>query len=374
MPNNPTRLWLQLLAIVVVLGAAGFGVVYYLRPVAQVVLVKRQPAPNAKPGSVVVLAERETDLKSQYGGRILRTILRPGSTFKAGESLVWLDTRELELNIAKTESDIEAQQKRIDVGSPLDGQIANAKDDVAAKESLFKLGSLAESDFVQAKRAVTQLEQQRNLQQIEDQQRLDVMKNTLSSLRLQLSRMVLTAPFDGDATAVYASQDDIIPPNAPIAHLITSSRLVVAKVSEEDFANIRIGQHASVRFLTYGDPPSTATVTQILPSADPETQRYMVYLKVDIPPAKLVPGITGEVSITVGVHENALTVPRRAVSGHSLYVVDNGRVELRRVELGYMSLNEIEVLSGVQEGEAVIAEQLDQFQPGDRVRISVEKD
>ncbi|HUJ43408.1 MAG TPA: efflux RND transporter periplasmic adaptor subunit [Opitutaceae bacterium] len=373
MPNNPSRLWLQLLAVVVVLGAAGFGVVYYLRPVAQVELVKRQPAPNAKPGSVVVLAERETDLKSEYGGRILRTLLRPGSTFKAGEPLVWLDTRELELNIAKTESDIEAQQKRIDVGSPLDGQIANAKDDVAAKESLFKLGSLAESDFVQAKRAVTQLEQQRNLQQIEDQQRLDVMKNTLSSLRLQLSRMVLTAPFDGDATAVYASQDDIIPPNAPIAHLITSSRLVVAKVSEEDFANIRIGQHASVRFLTYGDPPSNATVTQILPSADPETQRYMVYLKVNIPPEKLVPGITGEVSITVGVHENALTVPRRAVSGHSLYVVNDGRVELRHVELGYMSLNEIEVLSGVQEGEAVIAEQLDQFQPGDRVRISVEK-
>ena len=373
MPNNSSRLWLQLLAVVVVLGAAGFGVVYYLRPVAQVELVKRQPAPNAKPGSVVVLAERETDLKSEYGGRILRTLLRPGSTFKAGEPLVWLDTRELELNIAKTESDIEAQQKRILVGSPLDGQIANAKDDVAAKESLFKLGSLAESDFVQAKRAVTQLEQQRNLQQIEDQQRLEVMKNSLSSLRLQLSRMVLTAPFDGAATAVYASQDDIIPSNAPIAHLITSSRLVVAKVSEEDFANIRIGQHASVRFLTYGDPPSNATVTQILPSADPETQRYMVYLKVDIPAEKLVPGITGEVSITVGVHESALTVPRRAVSGHSLYVVNDGRVELRHVELGYMSLNEIEVLSGVQEGEAVIAEQLDQFQPGDRVRISVEK-
>jgi len=374
MANKPSRLWLQLLAAAAVLVAAGYGLSYYLRPVAQVVLVKRGKAVSGKPGSVVVQAERETDLKSEYGGRILRSVLRPGTQFKAGEFLVQLDTRELELDIEKTENDLDAQGKRIAVGSPLDGQIANAQDDLAAKERLFKLGSLSDSDLLQQQRAVKQLEQQRDLQKLQDQQQLDGLKNTLSTLRLQLSRMTLTAPFDGAATAVYANQDDIIGANAPIAHLITASRLVLARVSEEDFANIRVGQHASVRFLTYGDPPSDATVTKILPTADPETQRYVVYLNVDIAPEKLVPGITGEVSITVGEHENTLIVPRRAVSGHNLLVVSNGQVELRHVELGYTSLNEVEVLSGVQEGDAVIAEQLDQFQPGDHVRISVEKE
>lgn len=374
MPSNASRLGLKVLGALVVLVGAGLTVAYFLRPVAQVVLVKRSKAVDARPGSVVVLAERETDLKSEYGGRILKSDLRPGTKFKAGEFLVQLDTHELELEIQKTESDVEAAQKRIAAGSTFDTQIANARDDLATKERQYKLGSLSETDYTEAKRALEHLEQSRELERLDNQQKLDNLKNALKTQQLQLSRMTITAPFDGAVSAVYASQDDIVAPNTPIAHLITASRLVVAKVSEEDFANIKLGQKASVRFLTYGDPPSNATVTKILPTADPDTQRYMVYLDVDIPPEKLVPGITGEVSITVGEHENTLIVPRRAVSGRSLLVVDGGRVELRRVELGYTSLNEVEVLSGVKEGEAVIAEQLDQFRPGDHVRISVEKD
>ena len=38
------------------------------------------------------------------------------------------------------------------------------------------------------------------------------------------------------------------------------------------------------------------------------------------------------------------------------------------------SLNEVEVLSGVKEGEPVIAEQLDRYQPGEHVRTEVEKE
>jgi RND family efflux transporter MFP subunit len=374
MPSNASRIGLKVLAVVVVLVAGGFGAAYFLRPVAQVVLVKRGKAIDARPGSVVVLAERETDLKSEYGGRILKSDLKPGTKFKAGDFLVQLDTHELELEIQKTQSDMDTAQKRIAAGSTYDAQIANARDDLSTKERQYKMGSLSETDYTQAKRALEHLEQSRDLEMLDNQQRLDNLKNALKSEQLQLSRMTLTAPFDGAVSAVYASQDDIVPPNTAIAHLITASRLVVAKVSEEDFANIKIGQKASVRFLTYGDPPSDATVTKILPTADPQTQRYMVYLNVDIPLEKLVPGITGETSITVGEHENTLIVPRRAVSGRSLLVVDGGRVELRHVVLGYTSLNEVEVLSGVKEGEPVIAEQLDQFQPGDHVRISVEKE
>jgi len=360
MANNTSRWGLKLAAAAVVLVAAGFTVTYFLRPEAQVVLVKRGKAVDARPGSVVVQAEREADLKSEYGGRILKSDLRPGTKFKAGEFLVQLDTHELELEIQKTQSDMDTAEKRIAAGSTFDTLIANARDDLATKEKQYKLGSLSETDFTEAKRALEHLEQSRELERLDNQQKLDNLKNALKTEQLQLSRMTLTAPFEGVVSTVYASQDDIIAPNQPIAHLITTSR--------------RVGQKASVRFLTYGDPPSNATVAKILPTADPETQRYMVYLNVEIPPEKLVPGITGEASIDVGEHENTLIVPRRAVSGHNLLVVDGGRVELRRVELGFASLNEVEVLSGVRERDAVIAEQLDQFQPGDHVRTSVEKE
>ena len=163
MPDNTSRIGLKVLAAAVVLIGAGLTAAYFLRPVAQVVLVKRGKAVSGKPGSVVVQAEREADLKSEYGGRILRSMLRPGTRFKAGEFLVQLDTHELELEIQRTQSDMESAQKRIAAGSTFDAQIANARDDVATKERQFKLGSLSETDYTQAKRAVEQLEQSRDL-------------------------------------------------------------------------------------------------------------------------------------------------------------------------------------------------------------------
>jgi multidrug efflux pump subunit AcrA (membrane-fusion protein) len=99
----------------------------------------------------------------------------------------------------------------------------------------------------------------------------------------------------------------------------------------------------------------------------------VLYLHVDIAPEMLKPGMTGEVSINVGEHEKTLLVPRRALYGHNLLVVKNGRVESRTPEVGYVSLNEVEILSGVSEGDAVIVDQMDRFRPGDSVHAVIEK-
>jgi RND family efflux transporter MFP subunit len=185
--------------------------------------------------------------------------------------------------------------------------------------------------------------------------------------------MTISAPFDGVVSDVLARPGDIIGGNTIIAHLISLSRTVEGKLSEEVFADIKVGQKVTVRFLTYGTASYSGKVSKILPTADPTTQRYIVHLQIDIPPEKLVPGITGEMVIDVDVHKDTLIVPRRAVLGQNLYVVNGSRVELRKVELGYVSLNEVEVLSGVKEGEQVIVEQPDRFRVGERVRAEVER-
>jgi len=374
MANKASGFWLKIIVVLAILAGGGFVLVYALRPVAQVAIVKRGKAVNAKPGSVIVQAEREADLKCEYGGRILSSELHLGKQMKEGEFLVQLDTRALKLDIEKTESDADTQAKRIAVGSPLDSQIKTAREELEVRERNSKLGSLSEIEVVKQRREVTQLEQKRELEKIEDQQKLDGLKNALAAQRLQLQRMTLNAPFDGVVSLVLANKDDIIAPNTPIAHLISTSRIVEGKISEEDFAEIKVGQSASVRFLTYGEATFHSTVVKILPTADPATQRYIVHLKVDIPPEKLVPGITGEMSIDVGEHEKTLIVPRRALYGHNVLVVNAGnRVEMRKVDVGYASLNEVEILSGVAQGERVIVEQFDRYRPGDFVRCEEEK-
>jgi RND family efflux transporter MFP subunit len=181
--------------------------------------------------------------------------------------------------------------------------------------------------------------------------------------------MTITSPSDGVVTAVVARVGDLIDRNATIATIIAVGRTVEAKLSEENFAAVRLGQKAAVRFLTYGADHYNAVVSKILPSADPATQRYTVYLDVVMPEGRaLVPGITGEVSIIIAERANAVIIPRRALVGEYVYVVESGQLALRKVVKGYDSLNQVEILTGLQEGEEVVVEQQDRFREGERVR------
>ncbi len=365
------RLGLKVGAGVVAAVVIVVAIVVLTRPVAQVVVVKRGKAPDSRPASVNVQAEYSMDLKSEVAGRIIRSDLDPGKLFKKGDFLAQLDTSALQLEIDGIQNDYEAAKQRIAVGSQNALELANAQESLDNLERLTKSGNYPEAELVKERRKVEQIRQKYELEKVNNAKEIEGYENTLRVKRLQLAKMTLTAPFECVISAVLARPGDIIAANQPVATLISTSRTVEARISEDAFANIKIGQKAVVRFLTYGENQYSAKVIKILPTADPATQRYMVHLQVDIPQEKLVPGISGEAVIEVGEHDNTLIVPRRAVFGTNLYAVNDGRVELRKVQIGYTSLNEVEILSGVKEGEPVIVEQLDRFQPGDHVRTAV---
>jgi len=171
---------------------------------------------------------------------------------------------------------------------------------------------------------------------------------------------------------VFARVGDLIGGNTPIATLMANTRTVEAKLSEEHFAAVQIGQKATVRFLTHGAEQYNATVSKILPAADPVTQRYTVVLEVKVPENRpLAPGLTGEVSITIAERPDAVIIPRRALMGDYVYVCADGVLTLRRVQKGYGALNEIEIVEGLKVGEQVVVEEQDRFRAGDRVRTKV---
>ncbi|MBP6507530.1 MAG: efflux RND transporter periplasmic adaptor subunit [Opitutaceae bacterium] len=349
--------------------------VYISRPVALVAKVTSGTAYKAVPGSVIVQAEFEMELKSEVGGRVVKNDLDPGQHVEAGAVLAQLDAGDLVLEIEGIRDKYQADKSRIAVGSAILLELQSAKETLENYERLTKSGNYPEAELIKQRRLVKQIEQRLELENVNNRQLIDSYENTLKVKQRQLEKMTIVAPFDGQVSEVKARPGDLIGANSPIAKLISTSRTVEAKISEENFADLKVGQKASVRFLPYGVWLYDATITKILPTSDPETQRYVVHLDVKIPPEKLVPGITGEVSIVVGERKAAANVPRRALFGNNLYVVKDGRVEQRTVELGYTSSTTVEVLKGVAEGEEVIVDEIDRFRDGDRVRAKlVEKE
>lgn len=365
------RLVLRLLLAAAVVAAAAFLLVQWLRPTVIVERARRANAADAAATTLTVLAARSTVIASEVGGRIAVSNLGIGREVKEGEVLVEIDPSDLQLEIAQNKNDIAATRQKLEQGSSLTFELANERQNLANKEELFNRGSVARAEVDRSRATVETLEFRIKAETAALEQQLATYENSLAVRELRLSKMKVIAPIDGVITRVMFDRGDLIGGGATIAELISNQRLVEARVSEEDIAGIKVGQKAIANFLPYGAWGFNATVEKILPAADPLTQRYTVYLKVDIEPARLIPGITGQASIERARRENALVIPRTALLGNRVFVANGGRVGLRDVEVGITSLNLVEITKGLQEGDLVAVEGLDLLRDGERVRVAV---
>lgn len=360
------------LLLAAVAAAGYFAVVAYLRQTATVVTAIRAKAVKTVLGTVVVQAEFVQELKSEVGGRVAESALVVGGRVARGDVLVRLDPGDVDLELERLGNELAAARRRAEAGSTLRPDVLNLRDTIANLELLVRAGGYPPADLEKQRRNLQQLEQRLELDEAATRLALANLETAQRATERKKAKMIITAPLDGVVMSVLARVGDLIDTNAPIATIMTASRVVEGSVSEESFAAIAPGQKASVRFLTYGANQYNATITKVLPAADPLTQRYRIHLAVTMPEDKaLAPGLTGEMSITVAERDGAVLIPRRALVGDFVYVVAGDRVAIRKVEKGYESLNQLEVLSGVAEGESVIVEQQDLFRAGDRVRTVV---
>ena len=349
-----------------------FMVSYWLRPVALVAVASRGKAVRAVPGSVEVKAEFAMQLKSEVGGRVSATELDIGKKVMRGDVLVQIDTGDIDLEIERIKNEIVAARRKVELGSTLRPELLNAKESLDNFERQTKAGAYPAAELEKQKRLVGQMEQRTELDEVNNRLALQNFENSLRSKEREKAKMTITAPSDGVVTTVDARTGDLIGSNSQIASIMAVGRTVEAKLSEENFAAVKLGQRASVRFLTYGNDQYNAVISKILPSADSTTQRYTVYLDIFMPEGRvLVPGLTGEVSIVISERDNAVIIPRRALVGDFVYVVDGSKVGLRKIQKGYESLNQVEIVTGLQDGEQVIVEQQDRFRDGDRVRVQL---
>jgi RND family efflux transporter MFP subunit len=369
----PKALFIRLAVALAVVGAVSWIIIVMIRQEAVVVAATRGRAISAVPGSVTVLAERSLEVRAEVGGRVIKNHMEVSDKVEADGLLAEIDPTDINLEIEQIRTDLEAAKKRIDIGSATNFELINAKEQLENAERIFKGGGMIAADLERQRRAVQLIEQKLALEAVANEQTLSRLETELKVKERRREKMQVRSPVEGVISSVRTVVGDLIGDNTPVATIIADSRIIEAKISEENFSGVRLGQKATVRFLGYADGLYNAVVDKILPSADPLTQRYIVHLEVEIDTRLLVPGITGEVNIVIDARDDAVIVPRRAIFGNNAFVVKDGRVELRTVQLGFTSLNQVEVVKGVEEGERVVVEDLDLFRDGDRVSVTEAK-
>lgn len=369
--RNNGSILLKLGLVLLVLAGAGVALLYNTRDIARVKPVNRDTAIDAVTGSVVVHADGGfKELKSEAAGKVVVANLKPGTHFQKGDVLVQLDTTELDRQIAETKRKFESDKARAKIQLENNPERKIAEERLATVTRLFKLGNAAEEDLKNTQRALDAIDTRLKLTDFDDKKAEVDFKVAMDALELLREKMRVVAPFDGTIhnDGALTWEGALINAGQPVALVFSRKRVVVAKISEESFGRVKLGQPARIRLLTYGSQNFDATVTELLPAAD-DAQRFTVYLEVKADPEQLKPLSTGEVTITVDTMPNQIMILRRSVfDSNKVWVVKNGRVERRVLEVGYVSLNNVQVRKGLEVGEQVIADRVEDFREGQRVK------
>ena len=154
----------------------------------------------------------------------------------------------------------------------------------------------------------------------------------------------------------------------PLFEIIVDNKIEIeADVPSIQLPKLSSGQLARVHLENGRD--FSGKIRTIFPEIDRKTQLGKVRISIDSDPA-IRAGMFASGTIDAS-HSCGVSIPRAAVQyqteGTTVQVVRNTMVETRHVRLGFYSDNTIEVLSGVKEGELVIANAGTSLHDGDHV-------
>jgi RND family efflux transporter MFP subunit len=397
--NNHGRVLLKLGIVLLVLAAIAFAMFNGLQKTAIVKAAKVDTAVDAVTGSVAVDADGGTvkELKSESEGKVIACEkINVGTSFKENDVLLELDATELKRRISEfRRTYVDAKkQAHIELTGGKPERLANVEqlsdedraalyrevspqrklvvENLARVKRMHELNSVSDEDLRAAERALETMDlglQQKAFLERKGEQDFKAQMDTYD---VELERMLIKAPGDGEITEALIWKGALIGRAHIVGKFMSHARIVTAKISEENFGRVQLGQKAKVRLQTYAKKDFDAVVSKLLPKAD-EVQRFSVFLDVKVDSQdQLKPNSTGEVTITVDSRPNAVMIPRVALfDSDKVCVVANGRVQKRQVKVGYINLTEAEILTGVAKGEHLIIDQPQRFRDGDRVRVEV---
>lgn len=173
--------------------------------------------------------------------------------------------------------------------------------------------------------------------------------------------LTLTSPASGFVIEKNVFEGGRIAPGMNLYRIADLSIVwVEGEVFERDLSMVREGQPAQVTVQTYPGETFTGTVTYVYPTVTLEARTGRVRVELANPQGKLKPGMYARVALEVPSGEPRLVLPREAVhaTGERAWVFVRGPDEMliaREVKTGLVTGREIEVLSGLEAGETVVA-------------------
>jgi multidrug efflux pump subunit AcrA (membrane-fusion protein) len=178
----------------------------------------------------------------------------------------------------------------------------------------------------------------------------------------------IRAPISGNVGKILVDVGSMVAPQTPVAIVVEFSKVKVTfNMSENDVACVNKGRKVSVEIDAMPDRPFNGNISEVSPVIDPFTRTVGVKALINNSKKLLKPGMTARVKLNLGEKKNALRIPKEALLDSYLFVVIDSTAKRRDVRVGLVGDKNVEILSGIEEGEKVIVVGQQRLAGGEKV-------
>jgi RND family efflux transporter MFP subunit len=333
---------------------------------------------------------QQIDLHAKVSGYVQKLLINWGTHVHTGQLMAVLEVPELEAVVLRDQAAIARDQERL----------SRARQELDRAVSAYTVAHLTYQRLYGVQKTNPQLvaQEEVDIDQGKDmetgsavvaardalaaaKQQLAVDKSVLGRDKYMFAYSRITAPFDGVVTRLDAYTGSLLPAGTsasktglPLCRLsqIDLLRLVIP-VPEAVVPEVHVGESVKVRVVPL-NRTFVGKVSLVSGQIDMATRTMHTEVEVLNPKYVLVPGMYAYVDLPIKSAKNALSLPIQAVEsaqpeeGIVLMVNRSNQVEQRTVRLGVETATDVQILSGLREGERVIFGDLTRYHPGELVK------
>jgi membrane fusion protein, multidrug efflux system len=292
--------------------------------VVSVARASRQPVPLQINAIGVLQAYNDVPVIAETQGKVLKRYIDVGDYVRAGDPMVKVDTL---LKYAAFVTAKTAYKK--------------ADSDLTRFKALHEQGNLSNNELELATL---------NFRSAEAQYLV---------AKRQYEDAIICAPISGEIAERMVDVGMLVAPGDPVATIVDIVHMkVTIAVAENKISRIKKGMQVSVNAEAYPEKIFTGTVKYIGPKAS-ESLLFPVEIVIsNNHQYPLKAGMTAHISFNQAATSDALLIPRIALLGSAregkVYVVNNNIAHIRPVAVGNEFGSNVEIISGIQEGEIVV--------------------
>jgi HlyD family secretion protein len=357
---------------------------------ADVVSVRTQALVRTLQFTGRVKTPARVEVGSTITGRVSQVLVHEGDALKAGAPLIQLESSEWRASVLQAQAALSQAQARLTSQQALalpnaqavlaqaDATLLAAERDQARVKELVASQFYSQSKLDDARRSVDVARAQRDaaVAQVQaNRQRggegsaavaqVDAARAALAVAQAKLDQATVRAPGAGRVLVRNVEPGQIVQAGHGLLTLSVDGPLeLVAQVDERFLAQLQVGQRARVLADAYPDAPFDARLDRLAPSVDAQSGAVEVTFVVDgSKPAFLREDMTLSVEVITGQRAATRVLPLRALRGPAtlaradqgeVLVLEGGRAVARSIKMGLRTLEQVEVVSGLNDTDQVV--------------------